>query len=140
MSIFEQLGSLTAVKKLAEEFYDVMETDPEVIELRAIHPGKLHSSRKALYKFMSEWFGGPTLYGEQYINATWLELRHRRFCINDQQRDQWLYCMNKAMVNLQYESKLRNLMLGRFSDMIKSMQLQRRHVEQEKAEQMARIR
>ncbi len=113
------------MRNLADEFYDVMESDPTIQELRDIHPGKLHSSRKALYKFMAQWFGGPALFGEQYVNATWLELRHRRFDLSNRQKEQWLYCMNKAMTNLAYEDELRSLMYVRFSELIKLMQRER---------------
>lgn len=31
-------------------------------------------SRLKLYTFLTEWFGGPALFGEQYVNAKGLEL------------------------------------------------------------------
>ncbi len=68
-TIFEQLGSLTRVENRADEFYNVMENDPFAKELLDIHPQKLNSSRKALYKFMASWFGGPNLFGDPYVNA-----------------------------------------------------------------------
>jgi len=75
---------------------------------------------------MSEWFGGPALFGSQYVNAKWLELRHRRFDLSERQKEQWLYCMNQAMTNLTYEAELKNLLTLRFSAMIRQMQRQKK--------------
>jgi len=64
-SLFEQIGGLTKVKNLANEFYTVMEGDSNARELRNVHPEKLINSRKNLYRFLSEWLGGPKLFGAQ---------------------------------------------------------------------------
>ncbi len=124
-SLFEQIGNQSKIQDLANEFYDVMDEDPQAKELRDIHPNNLTMSKKALYKFITHWLGGPKLFGEQYVNAKWLELRHRRFDLTESQKQQWLYCMNKAIMNIGLDNDLKIELNSKFESMIKSMRIQR---------------
>ncbi len=120
-NLFEKLGSLSVVKNLADEFYDVMDRDPKAKELRAIHPDKLYMSKKIMYRFLSHWSGGPEIFNAEYTNSTWLELRHRNVDLNEQHQQQWLYCMQMAMNNLKFDEDLIQELLSRFSNLINSM-------------------
>lgn len=121
-SLFERVGGLSATRALANEFFDVMESDAKTKRLLEMHPKNLYMSRFKLYKFLTQWFGGPKLFGEQYVNAQWLELKHRRFNFNDKESDQWLYCMNTAMDNLKYKPEIKEELLSLFTEMIAAMQ------------------
>jgi hemoglobin len=46
--------------------------------------------------FLSGWSGGPSLYIEKYGHPR-LRQRHMPFSIGEAERDQWLWCMNKAL-------------------------------------------
>lgn len=127
-SIFEQMGGLAGTKNLADEFYSVMEQDENAKELRDVHPEKLISARKNLYRFLTEWLGGPKLFGAQHVNVKWLELRHRHFGLAQQHTDQWLYCMNTAMTNLAFDEILKETLNSKFSKMIQSMRERRDEV------------
>lgn len=128
-SMYARLGgNLTRIRDLANEFYDVMDSDPYVRDLRDLHPQKLHSAKKHLYQFLAQWLGGPRLFGEQYANAAWMELRHRHFDLNDENARQWLYCMDTAMTNLGIDAKLKTALRERFSGLIKAMQNRREAV------------
>lgn len=127
-SIFEQIGSLTKVRNLADEFYTVMEEDSNARALRDIHPKKLISARKNLYRFLSEWLGGPKLFGAQHVNAKWLELRHRHFGLAQEHADQWLYCMDTAMTNLAFDETLKEVLNARFYAMLQSMRTQQEKI------------
>jgi len=127
-SLFEQIGGLTKVKNLADEFYTVMERDSNARALRDVHPGELINSRKNLYRFISEWLGGPKLFGAQHVNAKWLELRHRHFNPTQEHEEQWLYCMDKAMTNLEFDNDLKLALNTKFSSMIKLMRTQRESI------------
>ena len=120
-SLFEKLGSLSAVSSLANEFYDVMDRDVSAKELRAIHPNNLHMSKKTLYRFLAHWSGGPKIFNEEYINTTWLELRHRNIELSEQHKKQWLYCMETAINRLEFSDDLKQELLSRFSSLINSM-------------------
>jgi hemoglobin len=120
-SLYEKLGSLSVVNSLANEFYDVMDRDPKAKELRGIHPKNLHMSKNTLYRFLSHWSGGPEIFNAEYTNSTWLELRHRHVDLQVQHQQQWLYCMQTAMNNLELDERLVQELLSRFSNLINSM-------------------
>ena len=119
------MGGLSATRALTDEFYDIMEKDENAKSLLNIHPKKLYYSRLNLYRFLTHWFGGPKLFADQYISADWLELRHRRLNFNENEKNQWLYCMSKAMCNLKFNSELQQEIMHLLENMINAMQSKR---------------
>ena len=120
-TLFEKFDSQHQVQQLAEEFYDVMDRDPAVKELRNLHPENLFFTKKILYRFLVHWSGGPEIFNAELTNSTWLELRHRNVELNELHQKQWLYCMQTAMQNLHFKQELINECLARFSSLINSM-------------------
>jgi hemoglobin len=108
-TFFELLGGETQgvenVRKLVETFYDVMDSDPKAQPIRAMHPADLISSREKLFMFLTGWTGGPQLYIERYGHPM-LRRRHMPFAVDESARDQWMYCMIKAMQQLGFEETL----------------------------------
>ncbi|MGV6808949.1 MAG: group II truncated hemoglobin [bacterium] len=95
-SHYAQLGGEQAVRQLVDRFYDLMDSAPESYEIRQMHPKDLQSSRDKLFMFLSGWLGGPALYVEKYGHPR-LRARHLPFAIDENARDQWLFCMNQAL-------------------------------------------
>lgn len=126
-NLFDQLGSLHAVKQLAHEFYDVMDREPEFAELRALHPKVLNTPKKKLYRILAHWLGGPELMPSEPPSANMLELRHRRVELTEYNAQLWLACMDKTMENLGLAPELQQQLHHHFSGMITAMQ-QRRQV------------
>lgn len=93
---YETIGGDKAVRQLVLRFYELMDTLPEANDIRQMHPEDLSTSTDKLYKFLSGWLGGPSLYIEQYGHPK-LRQRHLPFAIDTKERDQWLMCMYKAM-------------------------------------------
>lgn len=93
------------VRALVEAFYDVMDTDPKVVALRAMHQADLTEAREKLFMFLTGWTGGPQLYIERYGHPM-LRKRHLPFSIGESERDQWMYCMIRAMHQLQLDEPL----------------------------------
>ncbi|WP_370530735.1 group II truncated hemoglobin [Methylophilus aquaticus] len=108
-SLFEWLGGSAAatekIRSLVETFYDIMDSDPKVAGLRALHQPDLTEAREKLFMFLTGWTGGPQLYVEQYGHPR-LRARHLPFSIGESERDQWMYCMIKAMHQLEFEESL----------------------------------
>lgn len=108
-TFFELLGGETQgvenVRKLVETFYGVMDSDPKAQPIRAMHPADLTSSREKLFMFLTGWTGGPQLYIERYGHPM-LRRRHMPFAVDESARDQWMYCMIKAMQLLGFEDAL----------------------------------
>jgi hemoglobin len=93
---YEKLGGASGVRTLVDRFYDLMDTLPEAAHIRAIHPENLSGSRDKLFKFLSGWLGGPSLYIQEYGHPM-LRARHLPFPIGDAERDAWMLCMRRAL-------------------------------------------
>lgn len=95
-TFFELIGGVARVRELVEKFYDVMDTDPKAAGIRALHAADLTEAREKLFMFLTGWTGGPQLYIERYGHP-FLRKRHMPFAIGESERDQWMYCMIRAM-------------------------------------------
>ncbi|BDX05307.1 group II truncated hemoglobin [Planctobacterium marinum] len=95
-SAYEAIGGEQGTQKLANTFYDIMETDEFAAELLALHPKPMDSIRQKFFEYLSGWLGGPPLYEAQYGHPR-LRARHLPFEVSDNMVEQWLYCMNKAL-------------------------------------------
>ena len=108
-TIFELLGGekngIENIRLLVETFYDVMDSDPKAQAIRKMHPADLTSAREKLFMFLTGWTGGPQLYIERYGHP-FLRKRHLPFTIDESARDQWMYCMIKAMQQLGFDDRL----------------------------------
>jgi hemoglobin len=104
-TFYQLLGGTENIRILVETFYDIMQTDPKAAPILALHPADLTSSREKLFMFLTGWTGGPQLYIERYGHPR-LRARHMPFSIGQPERDQWMYCMIKAMQTLALEEKL----------------------------------
>lgn len=101
-TFFELLGGVERVRALVEKFYDVMDTDPKAAGIRALHAADLTEAREKLFMFLTGWTGGPQLYIERYGHP-FLRKRHMPFAIGESERDQWMYCMIRAMHDIGIE-------------------------------------
>ncbi|MGQ0443173.1 MAG: group II truncated hemoglobin [Methylophilaceae bacterium] len=93
------------IRELVDTFYDVMEIDPKAQAIRVLHPADLTVAREKLFMFLTGWMGGPQLYIERYGHP-FLKRRHLPFSIDESARDQWMYCMVKAIEQLDLEQRL----------------------------------
>jgi hemoglobin len=95
-SLYDLIGGELGLRALVNRFYDIMDASPEAKDIRAFHAKSLNQSREKLFMFLSGWSGGPALYVEKYGHPR-LRQRHMPFSIGEVERDQWLWCMNKAL-------------------------------------------
>jgi hemoglobin len=108
------LGGETAVRRLIDRFYDLMDEAPEYYVIRRLHPQDLAGSREKLFMFLSGWLGGPPLYVEKH-GQPMLRARHLPFAIGTAERDAWIACMKQAMEDCGLEEKLRSWLLQSLS-------------------------
>ncbi len=95
--MFEQIGGQTVIDKLVDDFYHIMSTDPQARDCFATHAGRdIQDSAHKLKFFLSGWLGGPQLYLEKFGHPR-LRMRHASFVIGQEEAQQWLYCMKKAL-------------------------------------------
>jgi len=100
------IGGEAIVHKLANRFYDVMESDPHAADLLAIHPKPLDGIRERFFEFLSGWLGGPDLFVQKYGHPR-LRARHLPFQVTARQRDLWMLCMNQALEEVVENNQLR---------------------------------
>jgi len=103
---FAMLGGESRVRALVDRFYDLMDLEPAYTDLRRVHSPDLAHARDKLFWFLSGWLGGPNHYIERFGHPQ-LRARHLPFAIGIRERDQWLACMNQAMVELEVPEDLR---------------------------------
>lgn len=110
---YERIGGDAPVRALVDRFYDYMDELPEAYGIRKMHAADLGNARQKLYEFLSGWMGGPQLYVEKYGHPM-LRARHLPFPIGDAERDQWLYCMDKALKDTVTDEALRQELFAAF--------------------------
>jgi hemoglobin len=104
-TFYELLGGTERIRDLVETFYDIMDSDPRAAPIRALHQPDLTEAREKLFMFLTGWTGGPQLYIERYGHPM-LRRRHLPFTIGEPERDQWMYCMIKAMQTLSIDENV----------------------------------
>ena len=104
-SLFEELCGAEKIRDLVEKFYDVMDSDSRAAGIRAMYATDLTEAREKLFMFLTGWSGGPSLYIERYGHPM-LRRRHMPFSIGESERDQWMFCMVRAMHEVGMEEPL----------------------------------
>ena len=95
-TLYEQIGGEEAMRSLVTRFYDLMDTSPEAVHVRATHAADLKDAREKLFMFLTGWSGGPPLYTDKFGHPR-LRQRHSTFSIGNIERDEWLWCMHRAL-------------------------------------------
>src|SRR5579871_2654274 len=86
---YELIGGEAAVRRLADRFYEIMDTDPAAARIRAMHADDLIPIRQLLFEFLSGWLGGPQLYFRRAEHRCIMSA-HRPYAIGETERDQWM--------------------------------------------------
>lgn len=106
---YTTLGGEAAVRALVDRFYDLMDSAPEAAHIRALHARSLKVSREKLFKYFTGWLGGPPLYESEYGHPR-LRMRHFPFPIGARERDEWLWCMDRALAEQEMPEALRTFL------------------------------
>ena len=107
VSHFDRIGGADTIRALVKRFYQVMDELPESYGIRKLHAENLQGSEDKLFKFLCGWMGGPQLYVQEYGHPM-LRRRHLPFSISASERDQWLLCMNTALLEVVQDQPLRD--------------------------------
>jgi len=108
------LGGEDALRELVERFYGYMDALPEAAEIRTMHAERLDGAKDKLFKFLSGWLGGPSLFIQEFGHPR-LRMRHFPFAIGQRERDQWMACMSRAVSDMTMPEELRQGLLQAFS-------------------------
>ncbi len=104
-TLYQRIGEDEAIRRIVERFYDLMESDPEVARLRAMHAADLARMRERLAQFMAGWLGGPPTYFQRK-EARCMAMVHAPFPIDAAIREQWLSCMHRALDDCEVPAEL----------------------------------
>lgn len=103
-TLYRLIGGEAGLRRLVDRFYEIMDSDPNAVGIRAMHGDDLAPVRDKLFAFLSGWLGGPRLYAGCVVGA------HRPFSIGADERDQWLACMRRALVESNIDPQVRELL------------------------------
>lgn len=107
---YELMGGEPVISSLVDRFYFYMNTLPEVGGIRKMHAESLSNANEKLFKFLSGWLGGPDLFVQEFGHPM-LRRRHLLFAITQSERDQWMFCMNKAIAEVSMDTKVKKSLL-----------------------------
>lgn len=120
---YELIGGEAGIHRLVDRFYDIMDTAPEASNVRALHASSLKSSREKLFLYLTGWTGGPQLYVERYGHPR-LRARHMPFTIGVRERDEWLWCIERAVAEHDIPDALRAVLWQRLRELADFMRNQ----------------
>ncbi|HEY9227136.1 MAG TPA: group II truncated hemoglobin [Gemmatimonadaceae bacterium] len=103
---FELMGGDAGIRRLVDRFYDLIDSAPEAATIRRLHAASLKASRDKLHLYLTGWTGGPPVYVERYGHPR-LRARHLPFAISSRERDEWLWCMDRALNEQEMPDDLR---------------------------------
>jgi len=107
---FKAAGEYEGLKKLVDDFYDIMSELKQAQHIREMHPEDLDVSRDKLTRFLCAWTGGPRLYREKYGPIS-IPQAHSHLTIGAQERDAWLACMKQALAKQNYPQDFQEYMI-----------------------------
>lgn len=113
LSPYQRIGGDTAIRRLVDRFYELMDELPEAYAARKIHPADLGESGNKLFDFLSGWLGGPQRFVEKHGHPM-LRRRHLPYSIGPAERDQWLLCMKMALEETVMDVPLRETLYAQF--------------------------
>ncbi len=125
-SHFDTLGGEDGIRRLVDHFYDLMDSAPDAVHVRALHAASLKVSREKLRMFLTGWTGGPPVYVERFGHPQ-LRMRHFPFAIGVRERDEWLWCMDRALDAHDMPEALRVALRARFHELADHMRNQPEH-------------
>ncbi|CDQ40634.1 MULTISPECIES: globin domain-containing protein [Virgibacillus] len=102
-TMFEAIGGFTTIEKLVHAFYKRVGNHPDLIP---IFPEDLTETIHKQKLFLTQFFGGPSLYAEERGHPM-LRRRHLPFEITPTRRDAWLDCMAHALVEAEIDEPYR---------------------------------
>jgi hemoglobin len=81
-----------------------------------MHADDLAPMLDKLGVFLIGWMGGPQCYTKRFGRVV-IPAAHEPFAIGSDERDQWLTCMRRALVDVGAEQNLVELLMDAFSRM-----------------------
>lgn len=117
---YEMIGGAPGVRRLAERFYAIMAEAPEASAVRAMHGEDLEPIVGKLAGFLSGWMGGPRDYFMRDDSPCVMSV-HRALPISARERDEWLWCMQRALAETEAPDQARAVLEPAFARIAEAM-------------------
>ncbi|TXK84773.1 globin [Paenibacillus sp. N3.4] len=108
-TLFESMGGEETIRRVVEAFYPKVQKHPS---LAPLFPSDIEPVMNKQYLFLSQFFGGPSLYSDTYGHPM-MRARHMPFPITMERANAWLDCMKEAMIEVGLADDLRDFLLER---------------------------
>jgi hemoglobin len=95
---YEALGGRDTIARIVNRFYDLMESEPEFAELRAMHAPDLTRMRSSLAGWLTAWAGGPKDWFDENPGKCMMSA-HRGLGVSSQTAGQWVKAMSRAIAD-----------------------------------------
>lgn len=109
-TVYDIVGGDAVFQKLVDCFYEHVAAD-EI--LRPLFPPDLEAGKRWQFLFLTQFFGGPTRYGEERGHPR-LRMRHSPFSIDQTARDRWFAHMCRAIDEAGIQEPARSIMRDYF--------------------------
>lgn len=110
-SLYDAIGGAPAVRELVSKFYPKVQADPR---LAPLFPEDIHPVMEKQYLFLTQFFGGPPLFSDQYGHPM-MRARHLPFEVTPARAEAWLSCMSQALAETDIPKPLHAVVLERLS-------------------------
>jgi hemoglobin len=107
---FQAAGKEVGIRKLVDDFFARMGSDPRFETIYAMHPEDKEVSRDKLARFLCGWLGGPRLYQEKYGGIS-IPRVHEHLAIATPERDQWLSCMRETVAEQPFDAEFKTYLM-----------------------------
>jgi len=119
---YDLLGGEQAVRDLVSAFYRNMKSSGEAESIRKMHRKDTTDIENRLFKYMSSWLGGPSLFMEER-GSMCITDAHRPYSIGIAERDEWIDCWNRALDDINASDEVKEMVrvpIFRVADMLRN--------------------
>lgn len=119
---FDRIGGREPIARMVDRFYDLMDSEPDFAELRAMHGPDLAPMRESLTDFLIAWMGGPRDWFEKHPGACVMSAHRAMPGLNYAVATQWVVAMQQAAKEtIPADPDFVDSMVSAFAGMSKSM-------------------
>lgn len=111
ISIYEAMGGAETLRRVVEAFYPKVQAHAL---LGPLFPEDILPVMDKQFLFLTQFFGGPMLYSEQYGHPM-MRARHLPFPITPERAEAWLDCMRRALQEVGLDEELQAIIIERLS-------------------------
>lgn len=108
---YEAIGGAKTVARLVEAFYKRVAKHPD---LAPIFPDDLGPVAEKQYAFLTQFFGGPPLFNQEY-GSPMLRARHLPHPVTPKRTEAWLQCMSEALDEAEIKGPIRDFLFDRLT-------------------------